>query len=85
MQYADYRLQTNPAHNVCITINGNGQKGMVQIDAPPVENFWLRHWCPRWHYDSIKNSISQCYGNLTSYVVHYFVRCSTYHCTFLLD
>ena len=25
-------------------LNGNGQKGMVQIDAPPVENFWLRHW-----------------------------------------
>ena len=21
---------------------GNGQKGMLQIDAPPVENFWLR-------------------------------------------
>jgi len=20
--------------------NGNGQKGMLQIDAPPVENFW---------------------------------------------
>jgi len=20
-----------------------GQKGMLQIDAPPVENFWLRH------------------------------------------
>ena len=27
-------------------LNGNGQKGMLQIDAPPVENFWLRHWCP---------------------------------------
>jgi len=79
MQYADYRLQTNPAHNVCITINGNGQKGMVQI----VENFWLCHWCPYWHYDSIKSVMtSQCYGNLTSYVVHYFVRCSTYHSTF---
>ena len=26
-------------------LNGNGQKGMLQIDAPPVENFWLRH-CP---------------------------------------
>jgi len=25
-------------------LNGNGQKGMLQIDAPPVENFWLRHW-----------------------------------------
>jgi len=25
-------------------LDGNGQKGMVQIDAPPVENFWLRHW-----------------------------------------
>ena len=25
-------------------LNGNGQKGMPQIDAPPVENFWLRHW-----------------------------------------
>jgi len=24
-------------------LNGNGQKGMLQIDAPPVENFWLRH------------------------------------------
>jgi len=23
-------------------LNGNGQKGMLQIDAPPVENFWLR-------------------------------------------
>ena len=21
-------------------LNGNGQKGMLQIDAPPVENFW---------------------------------------------
>jgi len=26
-------------------LNGNGQKGlMLQIDAPPVENFWLCHW-----------------------------------------
>jgi len=25
-------------------LNGNGHKGMLQIDAPPVENFWLRHW-----------------------------------------
>jgi len=25
-------------------LNGNGQKGMLQIDAPPAENFWLRHW-----------------------------------------
>ena len=25
-------------------LNGNGQKGTLQIDAPPVENFWLRHW-----------------------------------------
>jgi len=24
-------------------LNGNGQKKMLQIDAPPVENFWLRH------------------------------------------
>ena len=24
-------------------LNGNGQKGMLQTDAPPVENFWLRH------------------------------------------
>ena len=24
-------------------LNGNGQKGMLQIDAPPVENFWLCH------------------------------------------
>ena len=24
--------------------NWNGQKGMLQIDAPPVENFWLRDW-----------------------------------------
>jgi len=24
-------------------LNGDGQKGMPQIDAPPVENFWLRH------------------------------------------
>ena len=23
-------------------LNGNGQKGMLQIDAPPVENLWLR-------------------------------------------
>ena len=23
-------------------LNGNGQKGMLQIDAPTVENFWLR-------------------------------------------
>jgi len=27
-------------------LNGNGQKGMLQIDAPPVENFWLRHCYP---------------------------------------
>jgi len=38
-----YRLEANPAQNVCITINGNGQERMLQIDAPPVENFWLRH------------------------------------------
>ena len=25
-------------------MNGNAQKGMLQIDARPVENFWLRHW-----------------------------------------
>jgi len=25
-------------------LNGNGRKGMLQIDAPRVENFWLRHW-----------------------------------------
>jgi len=25
-------------------LNGNRQKGMLQIDAPAVENFWLRHW-----------------------------------------
>jgi len=25
-------------------LNGNGQKGMLQIDAPPVEKFWLCHW-----------------------------------------
>jgi len=25
-------------------LNGNGHKGMLQIDAAPVENFWLRHW-----------------------------------------
>jgi len=25
-------------------LNGNRQKGMLQIDAPPVEIFWLRHW-----------------------------------------
>jgi len=24
-------------------LNGNGQKGILQIDVPPVENFWLRH------------------------------------------
>ena len=24
-------------------LNGNAQKGMLQIDAPPVEIFWLRH------------------------------------------
>ena len=24
-------------------LNGNGQKGMLQIDALPVENLWLRH------------------------------------------
>ena len=23
-------------------LNGNGQKGMLQTDASPVENFWLR-------------------------------------------
>jgi len=27
-------------------LNGNGQKGMLQIDAPPVENFWLCHCYP---------------------------------------
>ena len=25
-------------------LNGNGQKGTLQIDAPPDEYFWLRHW-----------------------------------------
>ena len=25
-------------------LNRNGQKGMLQIDAVPVENVWLRHW-----------------------------------------
>jgi len=25
-------------------LNGNGQKGMLQIEALPVGNFWLRHW-----------------------------------------
>ena len=25
-------------------LNGNGRKGMLQIDAPSVENFWLHHW-----------------------------------------
>jgi len=25
-------------------LNGNGQKGMLQIDALPIENFWLRFW-----------------------------------------
>jgi len=31
-------------------LNGNGQKGMLQTDAPPVENFWLRHcnWLLTW-------------------------------------
>jgi len=24
-------------------LNGDGQKGMPQIDAPPVKNFWPRH------------------------------------------
>jgi len=24
-------------------LDGNGQKGMIQIDALAVENFWLRH------------------------------------------
>jgi len=24
-------------------LSGNGQKGMLQTDAPPVDNFWLRH------------------------------------------
>ena len=24
-------------------LNGDGQKGMLQTDAPLVENFWLRH------------------------------------------
>ena len=24
-------------------LNWNGQNGMLQIDAHPVENFWLRH------------------------------------------
>jgi len=24
-------------------LNGNGQKAMLHIDAPTVENFWLRH------------------------------------------
>ena len=25
-------------------LNVNGQKGMLQIDAPPVDNFWLCRW-----------------------------------------
>ena len=24
-------------------LNGNGQKGLLQTDAPPVESFWLHH------------------------------------------
>jgi len=31
-------------------LNGNAQKGMLQIDAPPVEHFWLRH-CLLGHAD----------------------------------
>ena len=27
-------------------LNGDGQKGMLQIDAPPVENFWYRLAAP---------------------------------------
>ena len=27
-------------------LNGIGHKGMLQVDAPLVENFWLRHWFP---------------------------------------
>ena len=29
--------------NLVGQLNGNGQKGMLQIDAPFVEIFWLRH------------------------------------------
>jgi len=29
--------------NLVGQLNGNGQKGMLQIDIPPVENFWLCH------------------------------------------
>ena len=29
-------------------LNGNGQKGMLQIHAPPVDNFWLRHCRLQW-------------------------------------
>jgi len=25
-------------------LNGNGQKGILQITHPPVEKFWLHHW-----------------------------------------
>ena len=30
--------------DLVVQLNENGQKGMLQIDAPPVKNFWLRHW-----------------------------------------
>ena len=37
-------------------LNGNGQKGMLQIDAPPVENFWLRD-CSQYCVVSVGNDL----------------------------
>ena len=35
-------------------LNGNEQKGMLQIDEPPVENFWLRHrQLPQWRSNAV--------------------------------
>jgi len=38
-------------------LNRNGQKGMLQIDAPPVENFWLRHCLEYLLWASTRNDV----------------------------
>ena len=47
-------------------LNGNGQKGMLQIDAPHVENSWLRHWI--WTVQYRERSVGRRAGRLGALV-----------------
>jgi len=46
-------------------LNGNGQEGMLQIDALPVENLWLRH-CYQVIKMFEKGYDTRCYFNVRS-------------------